>query len=104
MRKTLKTGDKSRAYKLSHKGKITIGGQSDFVVEGCNDEIAEIQRKFRRFILLEKISGIIPTSLNPTGGKIPLNYKNAEQAIKNRFYSEQVLMGAIRWPSPPEVY
>lgn len=27
----------------------------------------------------------------------------AEQAIKNRFYSQEVLMGAIRWPKPQSV-
>ncbi|MCE1248037.1 MAG: VWA domain-containing protein [Firmicutes bacterium] len=69
---TLKQGDKAMAFRLAHGGKITIGGHSDFTVDGCNNEAAEIHRRFRRFILVEKEKGIIPESYNTKGDRIPL--------------------------------
>jgi hypothetical protein len=69
---TLKQGEKARAFRLAHGGKITIGGKSDFSLEGSDSEIAEIQRRFRRFILMEKQQGIIPESYNVKGDRIPL--------------------------------
>lgn len=69
---TLKTDKKARAFRLAHKGRITIGGAADFEVDGCSGEVAEIQRRFRRFVLVEKEQGVIPPTLQPKGGTLSL--------------------------------
>lgn len=69
---TLKMGEKARVFRLAHGGGITIGGNSDFPVEGCNEPVAEIKRKFRKFVLLETVAGTFPDSEKNKQGKISL--------------------------------
>ncbi|MFP4496983.1 MAG: vWA domain-containing protein, partial [Vulcanimicrobiota bacterium] len=51
---TIKHDEKSQAYELRNNEKITIGNPADFQIPGVDGEIAEIQRRFRRFVLEEK--------------------------------------------------
>lgn len=67
---TLKMGEKAVAYRLAHGGKISIGGGADFLVEGVDEQVAEIQRRFRRFVLIETIDGTFPESQKQKGGEI----------------------------------
>jgi hypothetical protein len=69
---TLKMEDKARSFALAHKNRITIGGKSDFTIPGCDGDVAEIQRRFRQFVLVAKAENAIPGSFNPRDGKIPL--------------------------------
>jgi hypothetical protein len=69
---TLKLGDKSRAFRLSNGGKISIGGLSDFEVPGVDHTVAEIQRRFRRFVLHQKEEGIIPKTSSQDSNQICL--------------------------------
>ncbi len=69
---TLKMGEKAQVFRLAHGGSITIGGNSDFQVEGCSEPVAEIRRKFRKFVLLETVAGTFPDSDKNKQGKVSL--------------------------------
>ncbi|MCD4783273.1 MAG: VWA domain-containing protein [Candidatus Eremiobacteraeota bacterium] len=69
---TLKMGEKAMAFRLANGGRISIGGGADFLVEGIGEPVAEIQRRFRRFILIELVNGTFPESQKQKGGKIPI--------------------------------
>ena len=69
---TLKMGEKAHVFRLAHGGSITIGGNSDFPVEGCSEPVAEIRRKFRQFVLLETVPGTFPESEKHKQGKMSL--------------------------------
>jgi len=69
---TLKMGEKAVAYRLANGGKISIGGNADFLLEAVDKPVAEIQRRFRRFILIELVNGTFPESQKQKGGKIPI--------------------------------
>jgi hypothetical protein len=58
---TLKMGDKIRSYNIAKGEKISIGGvMADFEIPGADRTFAEIQRRFRRFVLVEKVTGTLP--------------------------------------------
>ena len=69
---TLRTEQKARAFNLAHRGKITIGGKADFEIPGTDQVIAEIQRRYRRFVLVEKLPGAIPQHYKAGEGRITL--------------------------------
>lgn len=56
---TLKTDNKARAYKLKNNESITIGGSSDFEIDGCQSPVAAIRRDGRRFYFNVKKEGIL---------------------------------------------
>lgn len=98
---TVKTDDKARIFKLAHKHKITLGGSGDFPLENSSEEAAEIQRKYRRFVLLEKVPGTIPESFKDKGSNITLklgdgfalniggSYKEFEFLPGNQEYADE---------------
>ncbi len=70
---TLKLGNVIKGFDLYHKGRISIGGdEADFKIPNCQGIVAEIQRRFRRFVLEEKTKGVIPNYYSPKKGKILL--------------------------------
>lgn len=69
---TLRSGGTSRVFDLPHRGKIRIGDPGDFKLDSSCKPVAEIQRRFRRFVLEEKIPNSILSSYPVHKGKMLL--------------------------------
>lgn len=92
---TLKTESHARAFKISNTEAITIGGSSDFELDGCREPVASIKRGGSLFFLIIDKEGVLADS--PDGkrtGKFELRYgQSFNFNIDGTYHTIQFLEG-----------
>ncbi|MDQ7822953.1 MAG: vWA domain-containing protein [Candidatus Eremiobacteraeota bacterium] len=99
---TLKTEEKGRAFRLKNGESITLGGGADFEIEGCQELVAIITRRDRKFILTSKKEGVL-SDAPQAGIERELAYGGSfTLTIDGTYHAIQLLEGDQEYGVPQE--